>query len=161
MLDKTADLEAFLAEDALLAWNWKTVNCCWFGANWVRRRTGKDPAEGLRHQVNGVRSARRLIRREGGFVPAVRERLDRLGFAETDTPQLGDVGIVLAPVALSIGRFADAEGPNGELGVKPEVGLPVTGAIMAIHNGFWWICRSLNGHRASTSFSQIAAWRID
>jgi hypothetical protein len=66
-------------------------------ADWVRQQTGVDPAVSLRGAYSTATGALRLIRGYGGFLPMWRQHMAAAGFVETDTPAVGDVGVVSHP----------------------------------------------------------------
>ena len=120
---------------------WGTLDCCMFVADWVEGSTGVDPARDWRGLYASEREAHRLIKRRGGFVAAIGDEMDRHGFARTDDPMSGDVGIAEVPVAV-------------------RRGVPVIRPVGAIRFGRLWVVKSLLG-LAAEAFPTVAAWRID
>jgi hypothetical protein len=69
-------------------------DCCFFVADFVRARTGIDPAADLRGSYSTERQALRLIRRWGDFMTMWKVHMALAGFNETRAPVAGDVGVV-------------------------------------------------------------------
>jgi hypothetical protein len=103
------DLTTYLRDAAGAAFDWNGRNCMIWVADWVKARTGIDPAAGWR---------------SGEFDPA---RVDVLALAtetmmifdETQAPKRGDVGVVLTgahgavTAAICTGRKWAALAPQG------------------------------------------------
>jgi hypothetical protein len=59
---------------------------------------GVDPAASLRGRYHTALGAMRHVRRLGGFEAMARSLMAACGFATTDVPRAGDVGLVMHPV---------------------------------------------------------------
>ncbi|ESQ82399.1 hypothetical protein AEAC466_17400 [Asticcacaulis sp. AC466] len=73
---------------------WRTHDCLIWPANWVALVSGRDPAAPWRNAYHDARSALRLVSDAGGIEALVRTAMAREGFEMTDTPTVGDVGLV-------------------------------------------------------------------
>lgn len=120
---------------------WGVNDCCLFAADWVLGLTGIDPAARWRGTYRSEREAHRKIKAAGGFLAAIGPEMDRAGFARTDDPTTGDVGIVEAPVAIRKGTI-------------------ITRPVAAIRVGKRWAVKSSNGIAADADFVCLAAWSI-
>lgn len=70
-------------------------------ANWVRARTGIDPAHELRGRYRTKIGWMRIVKRAGGLLPLVERLALTVGMHRVDTPVAGAVGVVetaLGPV---------------------------------------------------------------
>lgn len=130
----------FLTAARVRPWKWGTDDCCMTPADWVLAETGIDPAAEFRGAYHDEESCRRAIQEAGGFVQAVGYAMDAAGFERTQSPGMGDVGIVTAPIEL-------------------RDTMPVVGAVGAIRCGRMWVCRSLRGLKYR-EFPLITAWRV-
>lgn len=74
---------------------WGHSDCCLMPSDWMKARIGIDPAAPLRGRYGTAFGALRHITARGGFVQMVRDLMRDAGFAETDSPVPGDVGIVM------------------------------------------------------------------
>jgi len=93
----SADLSVFLRAMARADFAWGICDCALTMADWCRRARGIDPAAPLRGRYRTARGAARTVHRRGGFEAAVCALMDAAGFAPTDAPRPGDVGIVAHP----------------------------------------------------------------
>lgn len=98
-----AQLDAYIAAQAVQPFGWAKHNCCHFAAGWLRAATGRDPMAGLPVTYSRT-AARRLILQLGGtLADAWTRRLRRAPIA----PELAQVGdIVLVP----LGEASEAVG---------------------------------------------------
>jgi len=92
-------LSVFLRAAARADFAWGACDCALVMADWCRRARGIDPAARLRGRYRTARGALRAVRRRGGFEAAVRALMDEAGFAITDAPRPGDVGLIEHPIA--------------------------------------------------------------
>src|SRR5262245_39218530 len=90
-------LKAFLAEAAKQPFDWTRCNCLTFCADWVRLRTGRDPAAQWR-TVKSKKQARKVTREAGGDIALCERAMRTFGASEIECPRAGDVALVRAPV---------------------------------------------------------------
>jgi hypothetical protein len=93
------------------------LDCCAFMADWLVANDLPDPMGGQRGTYTTRREYRALIRREGGIMACCSRRLAALGLRETNSPQTGDVALVMAPFAVRHGRPLFA--PTGAICISP------------------------------------------
>lgn len=133
-------IEAFVDQQLELLWSWGTVDCSMMVADWVNRIAGKDPGASFRGQYHDEDTLRALIARRGGFMPMIGQVMDDLGFERTQSPHLGDVGLINVPFRYG-GR------------------LPAVQTISAIRHRNLWMVRGRDGiHFAEHPL--ITAWII-
>lgn len=111
-------------------------DCTLFPADWVLRRSGRDPGDGIRGTYDDEASAVAVLCDGGGVEMFVETRLIRCGWSRTTEPSDGDIGIVVAPLA-----------PFG-----------VFGKIPAIRAGGLWVIRTMHGQRGA-EFEHKAVFR--
>lgn len=119
---------------------WGVNDCSLFAADWVRSRTGLDPASDWRGAYTTMRTAHRLLADRGGLLAVISNAMDGLGFARTDDPLSGDVGVVTVPTAIRRGKI-------------------VTSDVAAIRVGRLWAVKARRG-MAAGEFPCLAAWSI-
>lgn len=68
-------LDAFIDARRSTPFAWGSHDCATLAADWVLQRTGKDPLADLRGVGLQPLARMRLLRREGGYVPAADARL--------------------------------------------------------------------------------------
>ncbi|WP_438748415.1 DUF6950 family protein [Pararhizobium sp. O133] len=89
------ELREFLALPHLFEWGGVVGDdCTTWCASWVRERIGIDPAASLRGTYSTELGAHRILKQAGGLVAFIDSHLLPLGFARTDTPSVGDIGVV-------------------------------------------------------------------
>lgn len=125
-------LSSFLSDLASRPWSWGECDCLMVLADWVKLRTGRDPAEGWRGRYRTARGAYRVALREGGLVEHVDRCMMSIARARTDAPQRGDIAIV-------------------------QVTFGLMGAI-CIHPQLWAI-KSMDG-LAAAKFPVVRAWSV-
>ena len=76
-------LAGFLDLEAAAAFDWGTRDCWLLPADWIRRRTGRDPAAAWRGRYRTAGGARRLIVRGGGPVAFADAGLVACGWARS------------------------------------------------------------------------------
>lgn len=130
--DPSGQLNAYLRAMARADFAWGACDCALTMADWCRRVRGIDPAAPLRGRYSTARGALRTVRRRGGFEAVVRALMADAGFATTDAPRPGDVGLVEHPVA---------------------------GPACAIRCALGWAVKSHAGV-AVGGFPALAAWRV-
>jgi hypothetical protein len=91
-------LDLFLADARQRHWDWASVNCALWVADWVECATGIDPAHDWRGRGNDADDWKAALDDAGGFMPIIGEAMDA-GFDRTQSPQRGDVGIISVPVS--------------------------------------------------------------
>lgn len=131
MSERASRLTAFLADGSALPFVWGERDCCLWVSDWIRSVRGADPGAELRGAYSTLASCLRLLRQGGGFETVVSGLIDRAGLARTDTPGVGDVGIV-------------------ETGVGP---------MMAICVGERWAFKAVDGI-AILPAAPVAAWTV-
>ncbi len=137
-----AVLSDFLRSTARARWAWgglAGVDCTMWVSDWVRARTGYDPAEPYRGVYATADECHALIKREGGFLPLIASRMDER-FVRTQNPREGDVGVIT-------------------VAVDPGLGMPACGAIAAIRGQGLWHARMLRGVRGG-DWPCVTAWEI-
>jgi len=79
---------------------WGECDCCLFAADWIKARTGIDPAAALRGAYASEFEAKDVMHRTGTqtFSDFVCLHMTLADVAETVDPQEGDVGILRVPV---------------------------------------------------------------
>lgn len=87
-------LEEYLADRAKVPGRWGECDCALFLADWVKIRTGKDPAKSFRGRYDTALAARRALELFGGPAELYGRQLARIGCLPTDDPRPGDVGVV-------------------------------------------------------------------
>lgn len=142
-------MAALLTSDPVSDWidrqcdqpfGWDVSDCTSSVDDYVFGLTGLRPAEGLRGTYKTARGARRIWKREGGYLPMIRARMERCGFAATTTPVHGDVGVVIAT-----SRFQDV--------------LPAIGPVAAVRLDRTWVIRAGLGVIVQ-DFETVAAWSM-
>jgi hypothetical protein len=93
-MTRSERLTAFLAEGARTPFIWGTRDCTLWVADWVAAETGRDPAAPRRGSYASALGCRRMLHRAGGLSLIVADLMARAGFAETDAPLVGDVGLL-------------------------------------------------------------------
>lgn len=91
-------LPVFLAELARRPFDAGRSNCFFVCADWVARRTGRDPAAAWRGQIHSAADVRRALRQAGGVENLAAAALAAIGVPRAaGAPAAGDVALVLAP----------------------------------------------------------------
>lgn len=97
MAPNLARLREYL--DSCRKWSWGGLggeDCTTFAASWVDHVHGRDPASRLRGTYFTCEEANAIVDRAGGVTELVASCLEPMGFQRVQTPQDGDVGIVVA-----------------------------------------------------------------
>ena len=115
---------------------WGESDCVAFGLQWARARTGR-PLQAFFEYASRDQAAQAIAAR-GGLEAIVTDWMDRNGFAPTQDPDDGDLG--LAPAR---GGCDDS----------------IAGCAVVIRCGPWWIGKAPRGI-ASVAAKGIPAWRI-
>jgi hypothetical protein len=87
-------LSLFLTELRSRAFVWGECDCLMSVADWVLRKTDRDPASGWRGSYHSARGAYRIIKHAGGIVAHTDHCMTAIGIAQSHGIQRGDVGIV-------------------------------------------------------------------
>ena len=130
-------LDDYLADQAGRRWKWGSVDCVSFALEWARAKTGRTLTPfcdwASRDEAAAILSA------GGGLQTIVARWMAENGFAPTDDPKDGDIGVV--PVAFD------------------GAGLPVDVAVM-IRKGKFWIGKTPKGI-ASALVKSAPAWTLE
>lgn len=118
-------LAEYLAETMRDPWNWGTVDCCTFGADWLVARGAGDPMAFIRGGYDSQLSAMRRIAEGGGLVALWTRGMSDLGRRPTRALRIGNVAVIAAPT--------EGEGPD---------------EACAIYGGSRWLSRSQRGLEA-------------
>jgi hypothetical protein len=121
----------FLQCSAGQDFDWAERNCGFWVCEWIERETGRDPVAEYRNRF-GRREFTRRVLKAGGTEAFSRMIAYKAGLLETETPQLGDVGLI----------FGD-------------------GATMAIKADFDRWAVKTSGGIAIGPFRCIVAWSIE
>lgn len=109
-----------------------THDCVLMACDWVKARTGVDPAKPWRGAYADRRGALKVIARAGGLPVLAGDGMARAGLSRTDEPILGDVGVVRM---------------HGE-------------TVMAIRTVIGWVSIGPSGLVAADSADVLAAWSV-
>lgn len=96
-------LPEFLRDSAATPFRWGASDCCLFPSDWIRARTGIDAAAPLRGRYGTAFGAFRHIAKRGGFEKMVADLMAAAGFTRTESPEPGDVGVIVTDQGLSFG----------------------------------------------------------
>jgi hypothetical protein len=77
-------------------WRWGETDCLMMLADWVRLRTGLDPAVNIRGTYSTEEESLALMRRHRGIVGCIDHCVGPLGISRTVSPSRGDIGVVFA-----------------------------------------------------------------
>lgn len=97
MANLSVNLAAYLDGVSRRRWQYGTLDCCTFMADWLMACGCADPMRGRRGTYATYREYRTAIRSEGGLVRSCARRFAAIGLQEVDTARPGDVALVLAP----------------------------------------------------------------
>jgi hypothetical protein len=114
------DLQEFMRRAAAEPFRFGEWDCAMTLANWVRERTGEDPARHLRGRYRTRLGWVRIVRREGGLVALVGRVATAAGMVETQDPAPGAVGVVLVP---DVGLAGGIHVGEGRWAVKLDRGI--------------------------------------
>lgn len=89
------ELVAFIRDGGARAFAWGECDCCTWACDWVLERRGVDPAFRWRGRYRTALGAKRNLRR--GLLAVASDAFAESGFAVTETPKPGDVGVVETP----------------------------------------------------------------
>lgn len=119
-------------------WVWGASDCCFFGGDWIRAATDRDPLAPYRGAYSTAAEAGRLIMRAGGLVRLVEAEMRRCGFVRALVAEHGDIAVLAVPTH-------GADGPAR--------------ASVVIADGPWWLGRTLDGY-LGTRAEPAAIWRV-
>lgn len=88
-------LRPFLLRQVQQPFAWGKSDCCTFAADWIRLRTGRDPAGRLRGLYGDETGARLIAKPSGGLAGLMCGLAVRAGLTRTRHPRIGDVGMVV------------------------------------------------------------------
>ncbi len=135
------DIHHFLALPHRFKWGGAGgEDCMTFPARWAYEVMGVDPADDLRGTYRSKAEAEAIIAEHGGMQSMMDEKLTAIGAKRVQTPQTGDIGLV---VMMAGENYDDAK--------MTEVG--------AIRFGRLWASTSPGGVRAKEAV-HIAVWRL-
>lgn len=81
-------------------WQYGSLDCCTFMADWLVANGLPDPMADRRGTYSTQREYRSAIRSEGGIVASCVNRFAAVDLKETGAPKAGDVALVLAPARM-------------------------------------------------------------
>lgn len=100
-----AALSSYIQDGLTAKFEWGRCDCCLWAAAWVERCCGWHPAKDLVGRYSSSTGARRIIQREGGFVPMLNRRLGRQPIQTPFMAKRGDIAAVpgVAGIAHAVG----------------------------------------------------------
>lgn len=123
-------LATFLEEAAAEPFRYGSWDCAMTVANWIRARTGIDPAAEYRDRYGSIDEWQALVEREGGLVPIFDRLWLAAGLVRIASPVAGDVGVIPRPIGSAGGiRVGDGwavKAPTG-LGRRQSIALAAWG----------------------------------
>ncbi|MGV1900745.1 DUF6950 family protein [Agrobacterium sp. 22-3674b3] len=132
---KADQLATFLASNEREPWTpGGKVDCCLALAEWAIWLGYPDPAAHLRGAYRPGQGQIDILSARGGAIELVRACAETLRLSSTDTPQVGDIGVV-----------GSAHNITRQFGV--------------IHDGGGWLTRTPRGF-ARVAAKTLAAWRL-
>lgn len=93
-------LAAYLEKVTLRHWQYGSLDCCTFMADWLVESGLPDPMADRRGTYSTRREYRSAIRSEGGILASCSKRFAAVGLKEASAPEAGDVALVLAPARM-------------------------------------------------------------
>lgn len=123
---------AYVMAGAGLPFCWGACDCAVWACGWVREACGIDVAAAFRGTYRTRIGAARKLNKRGGFVQAVTETMETGGLTQTQTPEIGDIGVIQTPAGLALG----------------------------IKVGFGWAAKADLGAVVSSSFDMVRAWSV-
>lgn len=127
-------LADYLRAQSRLSWEAGVTDCCTFAGNWAETWGRGDPMAKWRGRYSTDAEAAALIAEAGGLAALWDRGLASIGAVETDAPNEGDVGVIVA-----VG-----------LDLRPE-------HVGAIHTGRRWAFRAPAG-LCFASAEMVKAW---
>ncbi len=121
---------------------WGRQDCILFFCDWVRARSGVDPAQGLRGRYGSCRGALRIVTAAGGMTALVDGRLGAVGWSPRRIARRGHVGLV---EVLPWGSATKA--------LRSAAGVCLGGG--------WWAGRSETGELIVARARPLAVWGPD
>ena len=90
-----AALDDFIAEASRRQWRLGQFDCLLVLGDWIKVKTGLDPAADWRGQYGDPQSRVELLKRRGVTIRGLMlTAFGECGFKQTENPQAGDVGLV-------------------------------------------------------------------
>jgi len=102
---------------------WGERDCLMFVCNWIREKTGIDPATPYRGKYKTELECLRILRRDGGVRGIMRARTAACGFPPTDSPVDGDIALIRSR-ALQLGEVVNANAGGIVIGERVAVMSP-------------------------------------
>lgn len=139
--EKRLALSEYAEELARSAWEWSARDCVMVVSQWLKRLHNVDPASPFRGSYHSPDEARALIRGLGVFDELVAGALDSLPLQRTSDPEIGDVGLIEAPL-----HWRNV--------------VPIVGGMVAIR--WWddcWMVTARRGIYVNREFGPITIWR--
>lgn len=103
------DLDRFLEEMAATPQAFGYWDCAMTLANWVRVRTGRDPATVLRGSYASDREWRRIVAEAGGLVALVDGLAATAGLSRVSDALAGDIAVVATAAHAEVGGIRVSE----------------------------------------------------
>lgn len=141
MTDREEAFRIFLMRTGTIGIIWGVCDCLLEPCDWVRERTGLDPAREFRGRYSTMIESQRMLRRAGGLFPVARAAMGASGLPETVEPKRGDVGIVA--IEMQMAR-------SGKIKAVP---------VGAVHTGHHWRVKTDQGS-ALLRVDPVVAWAV-
>nr|WP_094507035.1 hypothetical protein [Brucella thiophenivorans] len=122
----------FVAAEALKPFRWGETDCSSTVDRWISLKTGQSPLAQAGLVYRNEYDATALLIERGSFPVVVNRAMRLIGFEKTETPQTGDVGLILH---------------NRKM-------------CLAIHAETFWFSRDENGLIGASLDAIWKAWRI-
>jgi hypothetical protein len=123
----------------VIPFQWGERDCITLVADYVRLRTGQDPAADLRLTYSTAGECQRVTRFFTDPLGVVAPRMEAAGLSLTETPRRGDVGVVLLDLGASVH-------PHGAI---------------CLGGGVWAVKTQESGVLAMAPLKVLAAWGVD
>lgn len=127
-------LGAYLLANGQKPWDWGTVDCCTFAADWCVSLEFPDPMAAIRGAYETEAEAQALVQKHG-LLRLVDRGLRGIGWARTLDPKTGDIGLVRRM------------GPVG------------TDTVCAIRSEGRWVTRTAGGYYSDDAGELLRAWK--
>lgn len=85
----------FVAAEALKSFRWGETDCASTADRWINLNNGRSPLAEAGLIYRDEYEATAILIERGGFPIIVNRAMKLVGFEKTETPQTGDVGLVL------------------------------------------------------------------
>jgi hypothetical protein len=117
-------LAEYLAEVTGRRWQFGSLDCCTFMADWLVRLGMPDPMADRRGTYSTHRQYRTLLNSEGGLLASCERRFTAIGLEIRANADVGNVAIVLAPAMVRHGRVISV--PAGAICVSGPMRAVIT-----------------------------------